>query len=243
MSEVKHIIALLAALETEMAPTLRRIGVARLPASAREDSRCVATGTYRGAAVDAYISGMGRQRTQACIASMLAARPPSAVIHLGFAGGLNPALGTGAVIEPDDEAGMTLMSLERPVLDPAEKAQLYASQRADAVDMETHAAAELLGPAGVRHLVIRAITDSAKASLPPEAVRWVGPYGRIRALCVAGDLLSQPLLFHKMWTLRRAARTAGHALAERVTLRLDELIADLNANVAPDRGPTDPPSA
>lgn len=234
-------IALLAALPGELTPITRRLALTRLPTRQRRPAQRIATGVHRGATIDAYLSGMGQRRVRACLAAMLAARRPHAIIHMGFAGALSPTLEVGEVIEPyvfqcatpgspprrtfSGTGATTLLTVDHPVLEAAEKSRLYDAHGCpDAVDMETHAGLELCHAAGVEHHAVRAITDRYDQSLPMEVTRWLDGGGRPRALSITRDLLRRPGLIHHLWTLRAAARQAAAALAARVPKRLDEII-------------------
>ncbi|MCU0894356.1 MAG: purine phosphorylase [Rhodospirillales bacterium] len=130
-----------------------------------------------------------------------------ALLSFGLAGGLDPRLSSGALCIPEavlvpsgrrvpvDAAwrarllehagnaghagGCTLLAgRDEPAGSPEEKAELFARTGAGAIDMESHAMAELAAARGVPFLVIRAIADPAERRLPPWLSAVIGADGR-----------------------------------------------------------------
>lgn len=158
------------------------------------------------------------------------------LFSFGLAGGLEPALGTGAVVLADaavspegvrletDAAWLRrLASLlahyprvtlggiagaERAVATTAEKAALRQLTGAVAVDMESLAAARAARDAGVPFMALRVILDPAGATLPSSALAGLGPDGRARALPVLARLLSRPWEVPSLLALGRDNRRA-----------------------------------
>jgi nucleoside phosphorylase len=131
-------------------------------------------------------TGIGEDAAVRVLRRALKEDRPSAVISSGFAGGLDPSLRVGDVIADEGVSSAELLrelpaeirrgriyTAEAAVDSPGVKAQLYAETGAQAVDMETEAAAAECARAGVPLLVIRAISDAAGDGIPvPLEVAW-----------------------------------------------------------------------
>lgn len=245
-------IALLAALPLELTPTLQRLGIRRDAPRRRRPPQRIATSQRAGVTIDAYLSGMGRAHVETCINAMMRERPPHCVIHLGFAGGLNPRLDVGDILEPSalqhpDAHRLaleplripahaptgTLLTVDRSLLTPPEKARLHeALGRPDVVDTEAYHAVQRLrdGGAGpIDYVAIRAITDRYDQTVPAAVMHWIDARGRPRPARLAVDLLRQPSLARDARRLRAAATTAAARLAGRVEQRLNEIIEHITA--------------
>ena len=95
------------------------------------------------------------------------------------------------------------------------KAALFCETGAIAADMESAFIAEAAAAAGLPCLVVRAVSDAAQESLPPELIRLVSPDGRVR-LAAAASLLARPALMSRALGLRRAVAHALRAVARRL---------------------------
>jgi len=133
-----------------------------------------------------------------------------AIISFGVAGGLNPGHETGDVIIPDavikdghtwltdsilsenfrsklKALGITvrngtLVGSNAIIANPADKAKLFATSKADAVDMESHVAAAYAAKYGIPFAAIRVISDPADRSLPQAALDAVTSEGEVELL-------------------------------------------------------------
>lgn len=119
-------------------------------------------------------TGMGAAAARAAVEQALAVLKPARVISSGFAGGLDLALQVGELITaptlgsaglPASIRRVKLVSVEKPLDSPAEKARLHTTG-AEAVDMESTPLAELCRAAKIPFLVLRVISDSADEALP-----------------------------------------------------------------------------
>ncbi len=119
-------------------------------------------------------TGMGASAARTAAQQALEVLKPARVISSGFAGGLDPALEVGELITapalctavlPGAARGVKLVSVEKPLDSPAEKAHLHTTG-AEAVDMESTPLAELCSSAKIPFLVLRVISDAADESLP-----------------------------------------------------------------------------
>lgn len=217
-------VALLAAMPMELAPLRRRLNLTAINAN-----------TFRSQSANrtliARITGIGGDRAIAAADSIIAEYQPHTIVHLGLAGGLNPALPAGAVVrigkivsDPataavslhDPHAHATLLTVTQPVTSVADKTRLHQTTGADAVDMETWALARHLADRPVRLIALRAICDAAAQALPPDINQTLHPDGspNIPGLC---RLLSRrPGSIIGLCKLQRHAKRAANNLAATV---------------------------
>jgi adenosylhomocysteine nucleosidase len=134
---------------------------------------------------------------------LLAGHKPQWVISAGFASGLQPVVARGDFLlasevsnelretlaiplhVPADEAGRKprvhtgkLLSVDRPVRQPAEKQTLGQTQGAVAADRESFAVAEVCKREKAKFLAVRIITDAVGDELPADKsrrTRWCLP--------------------------------------------------------------------
>lgn len=181
------------------------------------------------------VSGVGPERARRA-ADALVARGARALVSWGLAGGLDPALGAGALLVPaavlgrdgrrfETDApwsralcarlalagGATLVESERALATPAEKRALFEASRAAAVDMESAAVAARAREAGLPFVAVRAVCDAAGAALPRAALEAVVD-GRPRAGRLVAALAARPGELAPLLALWRAARAAARAL-------------------------------
>jgi len=96
--------------------------------------------------------------------------------------------------------------VRRSVATPEAKAALRAATGAVAVDMESAVILEAAAARGFPSLVVRAVTDEARETLPDEVMRLMGADGRIRG---AGLLaLTRPRVLRRALQLRRSTSLA-----------------------------------
>ncbi|MAE65007.1 MAG: hypothetical protein CMJ18_12120 [Phycisphaeraceae bacterium] len=235
-------VIILAATVHEMVVTTRRLQLER--------SSLEWHGTFAGAPMRAAVSGMGGDsacRTLDRLLDVFAARH---VILIGFAGGLDPKLAAGHLIdvasvvneqgarfhlsrgsapvplETDASSAADLLSLDRVANDCADKRLLFARHHAPAVDMETYAVAACAARRGVPLVTLRAIVDTQDLALPPGSSRWVRPDGQTRPTVVLADLVRRPGTIPIILRLAPRSAKAGSALADAVVRILGELAVD-----------------
>jgi len=154
------------------------------------------------------------------------------VVSAGLCAGLDPALKVGDLVLPDSvvdgegrrlpvtglaerrvmasglEGRITgvLATARAAVATPAAKASLRDVTGAVAVDMESARILEFAAAHGCVSVVVRAVSDGARESLPAELIGLVGPDGRLRLR--AASRLAKPRLLIRALQLRRATRRA-----------------------------------
>ncbi|MGZ2746241.1 phosphorylase [Burkholderia stagnalis] len=170
------------------------------------------------------------------------ARGCAGIVSFGTAGGLSPDLAPGALVIADaidgpfgrvqTDAGWstrlvaalhdtpvwsrvtrgTMAAVVAPVVGEADKASLYRTTGALAVDMESHIAAAFAAARGVPFAVCRAIVDPAWRTLPRAATAGLRDDGSTAILPILRELLKQPS------QLGPLLQVAGDARAARTTL-------------------------
>ncbi len=228
-------IAIFAAMDAEVRPLVRRLGLRPLSAWTGPRGH---HGEVDGRPVTVTLTGVGRDRAAARAEAALDAMRPAEVLVVGFAGGAAPSLRPADVIVPDrvldaasgtvhrptlgGEATATLKTIEAPLLD---KAALYQRERVDAVDMETAAVAAACERRAIPWLAIRAVSDPADRPLPPFVADLVGPDGKPRLGRAARRVLRRPTRMLPLLRLARDGRHAARTLASTTAARLAEVDA------------------
>lgn len=184
-------------------------------------------------------SGMGAERAQQAARSLLDAGA-TALLSWGTAGGLDPTLRPGDValpvtVVPSAGAGLEvdlpwharlrkclagsnvntgpLIQSPRVVAEPADKAELFQSTGAVAVDMESAAIAQVCKDANQPFVAIRAIADPASRSIPAAVVKAMDVNGRVSLSTLGLAVIGQPRLFSVLLQLRKDSRAAYAALS------------------------------
>jgi len=161
------------------------------------------------------------------------------VVSAGVCGGLDPRLHPGDLVSPErviDAAGDPhpiatphhraavagagatactgpLITTLGVVATPEAKAALFAASGAVAADMESAVIVARAAAAGYPALVVRAISDSASQSLPPELTRLVTPDGRLRLARALAMTVTRPATLPGALELRRRTHQALRAVA------------------------------
>jgi hypothetical protein len=144
------------------------------------------------------------------------------VIMAGLAGALDPALLVGDVVIDGEVASVpsarrgTIHTATDIVATPEQKAALFASTGARAVDMENAAARALAAQAGVPFVGIRAISDRADEPLDPAVLRLVDSAGRLRPMRLTAELCRRPAFLGTLLRLRPKSALAMKNLATAV---------------------------
>jgi adenosylhomocysteine nucleosidase len=186
------------------------------------------------------VTGMGAKAAAAGARSLVDAGA-TALASWGMAGGLDPALTAGAVLLPrevigtDGRAQITapawrerlsraitahapvadgrLLTSPRAIDSVAEKAALFRSTGAVAVDMESLAVAEIAERARMPFMAVRVIVDSAADVLPKVVTAAADREGHLQIWRLIGALALAPAELVSLIRLARRYRTANRALA------------------------------
>lgn len=185
--------------------------------------------------------GMGRERTAAALERLIRELPVERLLFLGFAGGVDPDLPAGAVVQvirvvaedgrvlsvAGDAAGEAAIPADVPPVTVAAVSQLAAT-RADkallyqrlkclsvvAVDMESATVASTAAAHGIPCLILRAISDPADSDLPRPLRQVVSPTGALRFAPMIRSCLRRPAGIGEMLRFHADVRRAARALAK-----------------------------
>ncbi|PYO38414.1 MAG: hypothetical protein DMD86_00145 [Candidatus Rokuibacteriota bacterium] len=161
------------------------------------------------------------------------------VVSAGVCGGLDPRLHPGDLVIPERVIGAagepyaiatahhrvavaragaaactgSLVTTREVVATPEAKAALFAASGAVAADMESAVIVARAAASGCPALVVRAVSDSAWQSLPPELTRLVTPEGRLRLARTLAMTVTRPATLQGALGLRRRTHQALRAVA------------------------------
>ena len=189
-------------------------------------------------AIVAY-AGMGRERAAVASRAALAAGELSALLSVGWAGGLNPQAAAGKVVEPatvidafsdkrysasGNEGTLVTVQL---VADVEEKRRLGELYHGDYVDMEASAVAECAREAGLPFYCFKAISDAHDARLPDiNRFNRNGQFSAWRFIAYVGV---RPGLWGVVAEMSRASLDSRDALCR----RLEEWLKQRNQQSSP----------
>jgi adenosylhomocysteine nucleosidase len=183
---------------------------------------------------DAVIAcaGMGAGRAALAVQAAMEAMPVTALISVGLAGACDPALRGGEIVRAgvvmDERSGdrfedsrftQVLVSMDA-IASVREKARLYASYGAAAVDMEAAAVARLARAHGLESRAIKAISDEANFEVG-ELSRFATADGQFREGAFGLHTALRPALWGKVISLGRNSGKALAALTETLAAELD----------------------
>jgi nucleoside phosphorylase len=144
----------------------------------------------------------------------------AAVLSVGLAGALDPALRCGDVVVDDPTNWLQLNgsfpcrlgrihTADRMVASGSQKAELFRlTHGALAVDMETRFLRDACDQLGLPCVAIRSIYDTADETLDPNLLNLVDDRGRPNARAVTSLLVRRPLLLPQLLRMRARSRVA-----------------------------------
>ena len=196
---------------------------------------------FAGRQIVTGVVGVGAQRARQGLSRLLGDHRIDQIVLAGFAGGLDPAVGIGAVIEPaclideqgrsavltegpakiataptDKPAANALLCVSRLIATADEKRALFEAYHALAADMESLAIAELAAEHGLPLKVIRTISDAAADPLPRRLLDLADRSAAAQITGMLGEVIAHPSTLGPLIRLFRHARHAGRALADAV---------------------------
>jgi len=210
-------IAIIAALEREVRPLIRRWKPSVIEHSGRQ-YRLFENG---GAAL--VCGGIGAQAARRATEAIIRKVNPMRVISAGFAGALDSSLQVGDVLQPrtvinavdgvrtDVGSGEGILLSISTVAGREQKIRFARAYGAGAVDMEAAAVAQGAQARGVEFAALKAISDDANSDLP-EFDRYVAGDGSFRAARFAGHVALRPWLWGTTIALARNSSKASTAL-------------------------------
>jgi len=190
--------------------------------------------------VVAVRSGAGRDAAARAAEAVISGHRPQWVISAGFAGALTPQLKRHDLVMADslvdlhgnrltvdlkvDPASLAgapgvhvgpLLSADRIIRLPREKASLGEKHQAIVADMETFAVAEVCRQRQVRFLAVRVVSDTMDEQLPPELARLIEPRSLPARLgAVVGTVWKRPGSLKDFYRLKENALLASDRLAK-----------------------------
>ena len=209
----------LTAVEVEARALARRLGLGRVATSRWLH--------YRSGALEVVCVGLGAGRLAEHTAGLA---PVSLVISAGACGALAPDLGRGDLVIPetiltpdgarlatDARPGLSragaLLTVRSVVGTPADKARLWLETGALAVDMESATILAWARARGVPVVVVRAVADTARETVPADLGGLVDPGGRVQAGRAVRAALARPRALADAIALGRGADAALQAVA------------------------------
>ncbi len=194
-------------------------------------------------------SGVGQAAAARASEAIISAHHPKWIISAGLAGALQAPLAQSAFVLADrivDESGDTivvdtsavvgstlhrkdvhvggLLTANRIIRLPAEKAKLGKAHDSLAVDMETFAVATIARQSSTHFLSVRVISDAVDEELPAFVDAWTSNKTAAgRAGVVVGSLWRRPSSIKQMMALSEQGLVAADRLAD----LLDEIIPQL----------------
>jgi adenosylhomocysteine nucleosidase len=177
-------------------------------------------------------AGIGAARAKVAVEAAIAAMPVTDLISVGLAGACDPKLRVGEIVR----AGVVIDSgsgerFEEPefrqvlvstsaIASLGEKARLYATYAAAAVDMEAAAVARLAQQRGLGFRAIKAISDEADFEVEGLG-RFATADGQFREGAFALHAALRPAMWGKVIALGRNSSAALAALTEMLRGELD----------------------
>jgi hypothetical protein len=173
------------------------------------------------------ITGMGRRNASTRFQDTLRHFSPERVITCGFAGALNPEFKVGDVLFDEDYdmgMGKALLSAGaipakfycsvRVAVTAVEKAELWRTTGADAVEMESSVIRSLCRDRGIPSATVRVISDAANEDLPLDFNALMTSDQKLSIPKLMGTLLRSPRSIPRLMDLQRNTRAAARRLAE-----------------------------
>jgi adenosylhomocysteine nucleosidase len=191
------------------------------------------------------LTGAGKAAARHGAELLIAGHRPRWIVSAGFAGGLDPSLSRNDLVIPHQvidlegnllaiEASIPnlpgvkrtegrLLTVDRLIARPSEKADLRQLHRADLIDMETSAVARLAHERRLRFLSVRVISDDAHAELPAEVARLLAHSGSYRLGVALRAIWQRPSTVKDFWSLHARALESADRLASCIRRVLDVL--------------------
>jgi adenosylhomocysteine nucleosidase len=216
-------VAIVVAMARELAPLLR----------GRRQQKSGGLGFVELDTAVVAVGGIGRHPARRAAEAAVRAYRPSVLISAGIAGALTPHLTVGDVLQArgvvDAETGVRFaasgdsgtIATVSSVSGPGEKRRLAAQWRADVVDMEASAVAQVAVAGGIEFVALKAVSDQLEFVMPPVG-RFVNDAGKFETLRFSAFLALHPEWWRAVRELNRNSRTAALKLSEAVQHLIDQ---------------------
>ena len=147
-------------------------------------------GEFRGSPLTMLVTGLGAERMRQGLQKAFVHIQPERAIHIGFAGSTSPLVTTGKLVLADRVVDATsgaqypadadvlasaknladaiggIVTVDRLISDPMEKAALGSEHHCLAVDMESAAVAAFCKERGLKCCIARSILDGLQVEIP-----------------------------------------------------------------------------
>lgn len=210
-------IAIVAALEREVAPLIRRWQVRTMEHDGRHYQ------IFENGKASVIFGGMGAEAARRATEAILQDIRPSLILSVGFVGALDPVLKVGEVFEPrtvinagdgvrtDTGCGDGTLVSFNAVAGRQQKEKLREAYSAAAVDMEAAAVALGAELRGVRFGALKVVSDEAGFVMPP-LEDFISADGTFCSTHFAVHVATRPWLWGTTITLARNSARASAAL-------------------------------
>ncbi len=214
-------VAIVAALEREVRPLIKEWRVCTKEIDGRR---------YRFFEKDDLVlicGGIGAEAARRASDAVIAVYAPSVVYSVGFAGGLNPALKVGDVVEPrrvvnagdgssrNLDQGQGVLVSFASIASAEQKSRLRDSFGAQLVDMEAAAVARAADARRTGFAVVKVISDELDFNFP-YMERFIDSNGQFRQGRFAWFTALRPWLWPQVARLARNSNRASLALCDRL---------------------------
>jgi nucleoside phosphorylase len=212
-------IAIIAAMEREVAPLIRSWKVRTMEHGGRQFR------LFENGEATLICGGIGAEAARRATEAVIREVNPARVISAGFAGALDASLQVGHVFEPrtvinaadgvrtECGAGDGILVSSATVAGKEQKIRFSKTYAAIAVDMEAAAVAQGAQARGVEFGALRAISDAVDFSLPA-VDRFVAADGRFQSVRFACHVALRPWLWGVTISLARNSAKASRALSD-----------------------------
>ncbi len=170
---------------------------------------------------------MGRRNASTRFLEALGGVAPERVLTCGFAGALRPEFKIGDVLFDEDyDAGLSKGLLSagaiparfhcsvRVAVTAAEKADLFQTTGADAVEMESSVIRSLCKERGIPSATVRVISDTANEDLPLDFNALMTSEQNLSIPKLMGKLITSPRAIPRLMELQRNTRAAARRLGD-----------------------------
>jgi nucleoside phosphorylase len=217
MSTKPIAIAIIAAMEREVAPLIRSWGVRTIEHSGRRYR------LFENGNAALVCGGIGAEAARRATEAVIREVSPVRVISVGFAGALDISLQVAQILEPrtvinaadgvrtEVGSGKGILVSSSSVACTEQKIRLAKAYGAVAVDMEAAAVAQGAEARGIGFGAVKAISDTSGFNMP-EMDGFVAHDGSFRSVGFACHVALRPWLWRRTIALARNSARASRAL-------------------------------
>jgi adenosylhomocysteine nucleosidase len=228
-------IAIVAAMEREVAPLVRKWRVRSVEYSGRRYK------LFENGEVALICAGVGAEAARRATEAIIQEVRASHILSVGFAGALDTALRVGEVFEPrtvinaadgtrtDTGGGQGTLVSFGTVAGPEQKRKLRDAYSAVAVDMEAASVAQGAELRGVRFGALKVVSDEVGFTMPP-VEDFVTTDGSFRSARFALHVAVRPWLWRATVVLARNSAKATQALSAALEQYLTRLATERTAS-------------